>query len=124
MYNFHQMIETKKLLVIVNINTENKLDERNTKKIVKIFKDFSQKNRPDYFKEFQFGYTDNSDLLNGIAIWTLNTPIVFVYNVSSHTYNIIDLIETVSPNNNRQLKYLDLKYLLKEIKENKFEVAI
>ncbi len=118
------MIETKKLLVIVNINTENKLDERNTKKIVKIFKDFSQKNRPDYFKEFQFGYTDNSDLLNGIAIWTLNTPIVFVYNVSSHTYNIIDLIETVSPNNNRQLKYLDLKYLLKEIKENKFEVAI
>lgn len=45
MSNFHNLVETKKTLIILNLNCEDKSKERQTKKLIKVYDAFSKANR-------------------------------------------------------------------------------
>lgn len=67
--------------------------------------------------QFQFGYVDNSDLLSGVAIWTLAQPILFIFNSTSHKYSLVELLDE-----NKKVIDLDIEKLLNDIRQNKLEV--
>lgn len=117
MSNFHNLIETRKTLIILNLDTENKLRDKQNKKLVKLYKTFSKENRALTHKEFQFGYVDRSDLLNGIAIWTLTAPLLFVFNTTAYTYSMFELIHE----SNLSLIDLNIHSILDDIRLNQIE---
>jgi len=57
--------------------------------------------------------------LNGIAIWTLPTPILFIFNTSSYQYAIQELISTETKT--KAILDLDIQDLLDDIKLGKIE---
>lgn len=111
--NFHNLIETQKTLVILNLNTIEKSKEKHTTKLKQVYEQFSKAARNINHNDFQFGYVDNSDLLNGIAIWTLQTPLLFIFNTTSYTYSLFDLVDVETKKN---LLDLDIQHLLDEVK--------
>jgi len=117
MSNFHNLIETRKTLLILNLNSHEKSKEKQTKKLKLTFNAFSKLNRNINHNDFQFGYVDNSDLLNGIAIWTLQTPLLFILNTTSYTYSLFDLIDE----KNKAVLEIDIQEILDDIRLNKIE---
>ena len=69
------------------------------------------------YSQFQFGYVDNSDLLNGIAIWTLPHPILMIFNTSSHQYSLVELLDEKN-----KVIDLDIEKIINDVKQNKLEV--
>lgn len=70
------------------------------------------------FSDFLFGYVDNSDLLSGIAIWTLQTPLLFVLNTSSYTYSMFDVIDA----ERKELLDVDFQEVLDKVRSGTVEV--
>lgn len=62
---------------------------------------------------------DNSDLLNGIAIWTLPQPILFIFNTSTHQYCLVNLVDEKN-----KVIDLDIEILISDIRQNKIEVSL
>ena len=91
----------------------------NKNRISRHLRSYSIKQRNFYHKEFQFGYTDNNDLLSGIAIWSLSSPVLFIFNATSHTYSLIDVVDE-----KKQPILIDLDQILDGVRENKIEVNI
>lgn len=118
MSNFHKLIETKKNLIILNLNSENKVIEKQTRKLKRSFSQFSKLHRQQTHKEFLFGYVDKSDLLNGVAIWSLPAPLLFIFNTSTYTYSVKDLIDEKS----KVLFDLDISEVLNDIRNDKLEI--
>jgi hypothetical protein len=58
-------------------------------------------------------------LLNGVAIWKLYQPILFIFNTTSHQYSLVELLDE-----RKKVIDLDIEKLLSDIKQNKFEVII
>jgi hypothetical protein len=83
-----------------------------------IFKSYSKINRITYKNKFQFGYTENQDLLNGIAIWSLPCPILFILNTTSYEYSIVELID---PTNNSLLN-IDIDKVIDKINHESINV--
>lgn len=55
--------------------------------------------------------------MNGIAIWTLPHPILFIFNTTSHQYSLVELLDE-----NNKVIDLDIEKLINDIKQNKLEV--
>lgn len=91
--NFHNLMNTKKWLVILLVNSADDLKANITVQLKHTFKQFAQSQRLAYHSKFQFGFTENQDLLNGIAIWTLSCPTLFILNSTSYEYSLVDLID-------------------------------
>lgn len=70
-------------------------------------------------REFQFGFTDNHELLSGIAIWSLSMPSIFIFNTSSHMYSSIDIFNST----NDQI-LVDIDQILNDIRTQKMQVYI
>lgn len=67
--------------------------------------------------EFQFGYTENSELLNGIALWTFKTPVLFALNTTSYEYTTFDVI------NEKGKAKVNFEKIFSDIREKKIEVS-
>lgn len=120
MTNLRNLIETRKTLIVLNLNTKDKHQVKQTKKLMDNYSKFSRVNRKLNHKDFQFGYVDNSDLLNGIAIWTLPSPLLFIFNTSSYTYAFQEVVSNESGNKAAVID-LDIQELLDEIKLGRIE---
>lgn len=110
--NFHNLMSTRKNLMILLLNTKDDLKAPQTRKIRKLFKSYSKLNRIAYNKKFHFGYTENHDLLNGIAIWTLSCPVLFILNSTNYEYSLVDLIDY---NNNNTVLDVDIDKILSNV---------
>ncbi len=49
-----------------------------------------------FSSDVQFAYTDNIDLLSGLAIWSLDTPVLFIFNTTNYKYGLVDFNDTLS----------------------------
>ena len=76
-------------------------------------------NKTIFKRDFQFGYTDNHELLSGIAIWSLPSPIIFIFNSTSHMYSLIEVVNGT----NEQIA-IDIGQILNNIRERKLEVFL
>jgi hypothetical protein len=68
------------------------------------------------FREFQFGFTETSDLLNNIAIWSLQAPILFILNSTDYRYSVIYFNTTKVTDNE------DINSIIQNILDKKIEV--
>jgi hypothetical protein len=68
-------------------------------------------------RNYQFGFTENKDILNGIAIWTLPTPVVFILNSTSYTYNLIHIV-----NEKNELIDFNVQTIMDNVTSGKLEV--
>ena len=71
-----------------------------------------------FFSEFVFGYSENHDLISGIAIWSLPTPCLFILNTTSFTYNLVYFLDS-----NNQVKEVNIDKILDDFRNNKLEVS-
>ena len=58
-------------------------------------------------------------MLSGIAIWSLSSPVLFIFNATSHTYSLIDVVDE-----KKQPITIDIDQILDSVRENKIEVDI
>ena len=114
--NFHNMLDTKKILVILLIDPKDESKLPQTRKLRQAFKIYSKTQKRKYQKEFQFGFTENNDLLNGIAIWTLPRPILFILNTTSYQYALVNLLDS----KNKVIEF-EVENILNDVRENKLE---
>ena len=57
-------------------------------------------------------------MLNGVAIWSLPAPLLFIFNTSTYTYSVKDLIDEKS----KVLFDLDISEVLNDIRNDKLEI--
>ncbi|CAF0717772.1 unnamed protein product [Brachionus calyciflorus] len=117
MTNFHNLIETKKIVLILLINLDDLSKLHQTRKIRQLFRVYAKTSKEKYHDDFIFGYSENHDLINGIAIWSLSTPCLFIFNTTSYTYSIVYFLD-------RDNKVMDfsIDQILDDIKNNKLEI--
>lgn len=79
--NFNEILQTKKYIVLVVV--ENDKMQQISKEMLEfrnIIESMARNNRDKYHKNFQFGWTDNADLANHIAMEVLQLPALMVLN--------------------------------------------
>ncbi|CAF1201332.1 unnamed protein product, partial [Didymodactylos carnosus] len=111
--NIHDMIVTRKLLIIYGYKPSN--DDKNYRQEVKnqigAYALSTSKQTRSYI---QFCFTTDLDLLSNIAVWTLPEPLIFLYNSSTHYYGYYLL----SPKEQITDKHID------HLVENQHEIII
>lgn len=89
--NINQLMQTKKNLVLAVVE-ENKLNEIATHELE--FRDMIEmiirKNRDKFHEHFQFGWVGTPDLAHSIAMDTLPTPHLIVFNTTTSEHHIPD----------------------------------
>jgi hypothetical protein len=141
--NFYNLVDTKKILIILLLRSEKEMSRENpirkyllfnfilffnsihTISILKfgfirikqIMKIYSKTFRNSYHKEFHFGYSENIDLLSNIAIWSLSSPVLFVLNSTNYEYTLIDVVDE----KNRMID-LDYDRILDDLRNNRLQV--
>lgn len=72
-----------------------------------------------YLREFQFGFTENNELLSSIAIWSLESPVLFIFNSTSHQYALVEFLDS----KNKIIEF-DISKILDDIRDNRIEVKL
>lgn len=114
--NFHFLMDTNKILLILLVNNEDMLKINQTRKIKQAFKIYSKTFKKQFRKEFQFGYTENDELLSSIAIWTLTSPVLFIFNSSSHQYALVEFLDKKN-----KIVEFDIAKILDDIRNHDIE---
>jgi hypothetical protein len=75
------------------------------------------------YREFQFGYTDTTDLLNNVAIWSLEGPLLFVLNSTNYKFSLVYFDRVNLPGNNEIDSVIqDIRDLKLEVKKERNEI--
>lgn len=89
--NFYEILQTKKYIVLVVIE-DNKLQQisREMFEFKSMIESMVKQNRDKYHKNFQFGWTNNPELANHIAMEALALPSLMVINSTTLHHHVPD----------------------------------
>jgi len=108
--NIRDVISTKKILIIYAFDDKtgdvSSLEKKNAWK-EQIYR-YALEHRSNYRENFQFGFSHDFYLLNHIAVWTLDEPILFLYDSIQHKYGIypLSLADSNKPSFDQIFQYL------------------
>ncbi|CAF0870409.1 unnamed protein product [Adineta ricciae] len=111
--NIYDLILTKRILVIYGFN-EQQENFRQLQKINEIkaqVHDYVMKYSSSLHDTFQFAWTNDLELLSNIAIWTVEEPLLFLYDSNERKYGIYPLASTLNEN-------IDMKPILNYVTSN------
>lgn len=84
--NMYDLILTKKIIVIFGFDEKTNRDEIKSQIL-----NYVNKHSNELHETFQFAWTNDLDLLNNIAVWTLQEPLFLLYDSNQRKYGVIPL---------------------------------
>ncbi|CAF1143487.1 unnamed protein product [Adineta ricciae] len=114
--NIHDLIVTKRLVIIYAFKDQHEVAAQKQKRneLKGQMRSYVMKHLPTLRETFQFSWSNDLDLLSNIAVWTLDEPLIFLYDSSVHKYGIYPLSSMMD--SNIQLEPI-LDYLIKNHSE-------
>ncbi|UJR15623.1 hypothetical protein I4U23_002559 [Adineta vaga] len=112
--NIYDLILTKRILMIYGFNEQQEnfrqLQKRN--EIKSQIQAYVMKYSSSLHDTFQFSWTNDLELLSNIAVWTVEEPILFLYNSNQRKYGIYSLVSIIDENidMNSILNYITSNY--------------
>lgn len=87
--NFNEILQTKKYIVVVVVE-DNKLQQvsKEMYEFKNLMESMIRNNRNKYHKNFQFGWTNNPELANHIAMEILTLPALMVVNSTTLHHHV------------------------------------
>lgn len=121
--NFNEILQTKKYIVLVVVE-DNKLQQipKEMFEFKNMMESMVKNNRDKYHKYFQFGWTNNPELANHIAMEVLTLPSLMVLNSTTLHHHVpeddptqmtaeaIDLFLEKILNQSAPVKYVDVNH--------------
>ncbi|CAF2372932.1 unnamed protein product [Rotaria sp. Silwood2] len=98
--NMFDLILTKKIIVIYGFNEQSAVTSQNEKRndLKSRIHNYVIKHTSTLHDTFQFAWSNDLDLLSNIAVWTLEGPLLFLYDSIHRTYGIYPLLSTINRN--------------------------
>ncbi|CAF4624021.1 unnamed protein product [Rotaria sp. Silwood1] len=98
--NIYDLILTKKIIVIYGFNEQPELTDQNARRIElkSQIHSYVIKHTSTLHNTFQFAWSNDLDLLSNIAVWTLEGPLLFLYDSIHRKYGIYPLPSMINQN--------------------------
>ncbi|CAF1508340.1 unnamed protein product [Adineta steineri] len=114
--NIHDLIVTKRIVIIYAFKDQHELVAQKQKRneLKTQMRAYVMKHISTLRDTFQFSWSNDLDLLSNIAVWTLDEPLIFLYDSVIHKYGIYPLSSMID--SNIQLEPI-LDYIIKNSTE-------
>ncbi|CAF1227618.1 unnamed protein product [Rotaria sordida] len=98
--NIYDLILTKKIIVIYGFNEQSEVTNQNERRneLKSQIHSYVIKHTSTLHHTFQFAWSNDLDLLNNIAVWTLKEPLLFLYDSIHRKYGIYPLSHIINRN--------------------------
>ncbi|CAF1054746.1 unnamed protein product [Rotaria sp. Silwood1] len=98
--NIHDLIVTKKIVIIYGFKDQHEVFAQKQKRneLKTQMRNYMMKHLSTLRDTFQFSWSNDLDLLSNIAVWTLDEPLIFLYDSILHKYGIYPLSSMIDSN--------------------------
>ncbi|CAF1055458.1 unnamed protein product [Rotaria magnacalcarata] len=98
--NIHDIIVTKKIVIIYGFKDQNEVIAQTQKRneLKTQMRNYMMKHLSTLRDTFQFSWSNDLELLSNIAVWTLDEPLMFLYDSVLHKYGIYPLSSMIDSN--------------------------
>ncbi|UJR31041.1 hypothetical protein I4U23_018551 [Adineta vaga] len=98
--NIHDLIVTKRIVIIYAFKDQHEIVAQKQKRneLKTQMRSYIMKHLATLRDTFQFSWSNDLDLLSNIAVWTLDEPLIFLYDSVVHKYGIYPLSAMMDSN--------------------------